>query len=87
MAKPYVEGKVEGGSFCLQWLATILNISICLWSSNTKQIEKVYNSNINTNNTYNIISFKTSSQHTHYEPIVTTNLIERFQKKVQLLHI
>lgn len=65
MAMPYAEGKIEGGSFCLQWLATILKIHICLWSSTSKQIEKVFHSKISTNNTYKIITFKTSTKHMH----------------------
>ena len=35
ISMPYAEGKIEGGTFSLQWISHMLHIDIQIWSSQT----------------------------------------------------
>ena len=70
MAMPYEKGKVESGSFCLQWTCIIFNVNIQVWPLVTRIIAYFYSTQYNSNQIYNIISFETITIHIHYEPLI-----------------
>jgi len=70
MEMPYEKGVVEGTSFFFQWTSIIFNVNIQIWSFTNKTIVNYYPSKTNCNRPYNILSFKTSTSHIHYEPLL-----------------
>jgi hypothetical protein len=71
MAMPYHKGKIEGGPFCLQWIAIIFNVNIQVWSSHCNNIVTLYSARSNCHRTIDLLSLATDTFHVHYEPLIT----------------
>jgi hypothetical protein len=70
-----------GDTFCIQWIANWLNISIVIWSLNNNARYFLFNKDANAN-PYCILFHDTSFDCGHYEPFIYKKLpamnIERY---------
>jgi hypothetical protein len=63
MAMPYHKGKIEGWSFCLQWIAIIYNVNIQVWSSHCNNIVTLYSARLNCHRTIDLLSLAIDTFH------------------------
>jgi hypothetical protein len=68
---PYKKGKIEGGTFHLQWISIIFNVNIQVWSSHSMNILSLYPARSTCDKTVDVLSFETDPFHIHYEPLLT----------------
>jgi hypothetical protein len=70
MEMTYEKCKIDGGTFCLQWISFISNVNIQVWSLHGNNIVNLYSVGSNCDKTVDVLSFETHTFHIHYEPFL-----------------
>jgi hypothetical protein len=70
MSIPYIEGKVEGGNFSLQWISHMLNIDIQIWSTESQSFTQRFHSGYRPSKQLFLLHDTSQWPHMHYQPLI-----------------
>ena len=70
MSIPYIEGKVEGDNFALQWISHMLNIDIQIWSTESQSFTQRFHSGYRPSKQLFLLQDTSQWLHVHYKPLI-----------------